>query len=430
MSRIGAVVRWPTRVCQCRLASAAAGILAPVIALRLVVLALGVALGVFYPFIPVILASRGFGPAQIGLVASIGAIGFTLAVPAWGHIADVRLGRARTLQVCAIGGAVAVGALLGPWPQIVIALLFMAHWIFESAWQPLGDALTVNLVDRQGYGRVRLLTSLSFAISSIAAGFLYDAAGFDAAYILAVVAALTIAVAASRVPDVARAELATSDHGPATPARSRAWLGSTGVALRVAPRLGAVLIAVMLINITIISGFTYLPLRLGDLGSPPSDVALSAGVSAIAEIPAMLVAARVAQWIGLRSLFVSSALLYGAVSASWIVLDSAPLIIATRLVSGVAFAWILVCVVLTIARLLPSELQATGQSLYQTFAFGLGAIVANLVGGVLYASIGHAAVFGLGGVLAVVAATMGWFVFPRDVRARRAPPPTGQSRAV
>jgi len=401
-----------------------------VIALRLVVLALGVALGVFYPFISVILASRGLGPAQIGLVASIGAVGFTLAVPAWGHIADVRLGRARTLQICAIGGAVAVGALLGPWPPIVIALLFFAYWIFESSWQPLADALTVNLVDRRRYGRVRLLTSLSFAIASIAAGFLYDQAGFDAAYILAVAATLTIAVAATRVPDVGRADLETPGHGAmtpghgaATPSRSRPWLGSAGVALRVAPRLGAVLVAVMLINITIISGFTYLPLRLADLGSPPSDVALSAGVSAMAEIPAMLVAARVAQWVGLRGMFVVSALIYGGVSASWIVLDSAPLIIATRLVSGVAFAWILVCVVLTIARLLPSELQATGQSLYQTFAFGLGAIVANLVGGVLYANIGHSAVFGLGLVLAIFAATMGWFVFPRDARTRIASAP-------
>lgn len=400
------------------------------IALRLVVLALGVALGVFYPFISVILASRGLGPAQIGLVASIGAVGFTLAVPAWGHIADVRLGRARTLQICAIGGAVAVGALLGPWPPIVIALLFFAYWIFESSWQPLADALTVNLVDRRRYGRVRLLTSLSFAIASIAAGFLYDQAGFDAAYILAVAATLTIAVAAARVPDVGRADLKTPGHGAmtpghgaATPSRSRPWLGSAGVALRVAPRLGAVLVAVMLINITIISGFTYLPLRLADLGSPPSDVALSAGVSAMAEIPAMLVAARVAQWVGLRGMFVVSALIYGGVSASWIVLDSAPLIIATRLVSGVAFAWILVCVVLTIARLLPSELQATGQSLYQTFAFGLGAIVANLVGGVLYANIGHSAVFGLGLVLAILAATMGWFVFPRDARTRIASAP-------
>jgi len=401
-----------------------------VIALRLVVLALGVALGVFYPFISVILASRGLGPAQIGLVASIGAVGFTLAVPAWGHIADVRLGRARTLQICAIGGAVAVGALLGPWPPIVIALLFFAYWMFESSWQPLADALTVNLVDRRRYGRVRLLTSLSFAIASIAAGFLYDQAGFDAAYILAVAATLTIAVAATRVPDVGRADLETPGHGAmtpghgaATPSRSRPWLGSAGVALRVAPRLGAVLVAVMLINITIISGFTYLPLRLADLGSPPSDVALSAGVSAMAEIPAMLVAARVAQWVGLRGMFVVSALIYGGVSASWIVLDSAPLIIATRLVSGVAFAWILVCVVLTIARLLPSELQATGQSLYQTFAFGLGAIVANLVGGVLYANIGHSAVFGLGLVLAILAATMGWFVFPRDARTRIASAP-------
>lgn len=400
------------------------------IALRLVVLALGVALGVFYPFISVILASRGLGPAQIGLVASIGAVGFTLAVPAWGHIADVRLGRARTLQICAIGGAVAVGALLGPWPPIVIALLFFAYWMFESSWQPLADALTVNLVDRRRYGRVRLLTSLSFAIASIAAGFLYDQAGFDAAYILAVAATLTIAVAATRVPDVGRADLetpghgaATPGHGAATPSRSRPWLGSAGVALRVAPRLGAVLVAVMLINITIISGFTYLPLRLADLGSPPSDVALSAGVSAMAEIPAMLVAARVAQWVGLRGMFVVSALIYGGVSASWVVLDSAPLIIATRLVSGVAFAWILVCVVLTIARLLPSELQATGQSLYQTFAFGLGAIVANLVGGVLYANIGHSAVFGLGLVLAILAATMGWFVFPRDARTRIASAP-------
>ena len=400
------------------------------IALRLVVLALGVALGVFYPFISVILASRGLGPAQIGLVASIGAVGFTLAVPAWGHIADVRLGRARTLQICAIGGAVAVGALLGPWPPIVIALLFFAYWIFESSWQPLADALTVNLVDRRRYGRVRLLTSLSFAIASIAAGFLYDQAGFDAAYILAVAATLTIAVAATRVPDVGRADLETPGHGAmtpghgaATPSRSRPWLGSAGVALRVAPRLGAVLVAVMLINITIISGFTYLPLRLADLGSPPSDVALSAGVSAMAEIPAMLVAARVAQWVGLRGMFVVSALIYGGVSASWIVLDSAPLIIATRLVSGVEFAWILVCVVLTIARLLPSELQATGQSLYQTFAFGLGAIVANLVGGVLYANIGHSAVFGLGLVLAILAATMGWFVFPRDARTRIASAP-------
>jgi MFS transporter, PPP family, 3-phenylpropionic acid transporter len=390
-----------------------------VIALRLVVLALGAALGVFYPFIPIILASRGFGPAQIGLIASIGAIGFTLAVPAWGHIADVVLGRARTLQVCAVGGAIAVGLLLGTWPPIVVALLLMAYWIFESSWQPLADALTVNLVDRRGYARVRLLTSLSFAVSSIAAGFLYDRTGFDAAFALTVLLAVAMAVAAGAVPDIDRAELdGAGTPRPAEERRLRPSLGSSGVALRAAPRLVAILAAVLLINITIISGFTFLPLRLGDLGSPPSVVALSAGVSGLSEIPAMLVAARVASRIGLRGIFVSSALIYGAATAAWIVLESPELIIATRVITGIAFAWVLVGTVLTIARSLPAELQGTGQALYQTVAFGVGAIVANIVGGLLYQGFGHAAVFGLGTILAVAAAALGWVAFPYERRPR------------
>ena len=70
--------------------------------------------------------------------------------------------------------------------------------------------------------------------------------------------------------------------------------------------------------------------------------------------------------------------------------------------------------VLTIARLLPPELQGTGQSLYQTVGFGIGAIIANIVGGLLYDLIGSAAVFGVGTVLSLSAAVLGWWVFPRD----------------
>jgi MFS transporter, PPP family, 3-phenylpropionic acid transporter len=384
----------------------------PVTALRLLVLFLGAALGVLYPFIPVILAERGFSPAQIGLVASIGAVGFTLAAPWWGHLADVRLGRSRALQVSAIGGAAAAGALLGAWPPIVIAVLFMAYWIFESAWQPLADALTVNHVDRRGYARVRAMTSLAFALGTIGAGFAYDVTGYQLAFVLTIVLALGMALAAGFVPDIRRAELrgraAVGDdaHG--------GRFGSAGLAFRVAPRLAGVLAAVMILHVAIISGFTFLPLRLGDLGSPPSDVALSAGVSALSEIPAMLVAAAVAARIGLRGMFVGSALIYAGATASWTVLETPSLIIATRAFTGVAFAWVVVGVVLTIARLLPRELQGTGQSLYQTVGFGIAAIIANIVGGLLYDAIGSAAVFGTGTVLSLGAAALGWWVFPPE----------------
>jgi MFS family permease len=381
-----------------------------VFAVRTLVLAVGVALAVFYPFIAVILKGFGFSAGQIGATASIGAVGFTIAVPAWGHLADVRLGRPRTLQVCAIGAGLAIVALVLPWPGVVIAALFAVFWIFEASWQPLVDAITVNALRGRDYGRVRLLTSLSFSVTSIIAGFVYNETGYGAAFVAFGVAALAMAIVAAFVPDVARADLAahTRSLGAKPPWRS----GSAGVALRVAPRLGFVLAAVALLFVGVIGGFTFLPLRLVSLGGSPSDIALASGGGAAAEIPTMLVAATIARRIGLRGLFAGSALLYALCLTTWSVTDAPVVIIATRTLSGVGFAGVIVSVVLTIAALLPAELQATGQSLFQLTAFGIGAIVANIVGGVLYDSLGHAVVFGLAAVMALAASALGWFVFP------------------
>ncbi len=185
------------------------------------------------------------------------------------------------------------------------------------------------------------------------------------------------------------------------------------VALRVQPRLRGVLLAVLLVNIGIIAGFTFLPLRMVALGGSPSDVALIASVGAFAEIPAMLVAGAVAARIGLRGLVAGSALLYAACFVGWAVLDSPALIIATRFASGFAFAGLWVGAVLTMAVLLPPRLQATGQGLYQVTGFGIAAVVANLVGGQVYASLGAEVLFGGAAALAVAAAIVALVVFPR-----------------
>ena len=400
------------------------------IALHILVTAVGVALGVLYPFISVILAGFGFSPTQIGLISSLGAVGFTLAVPAWGHLADVRLGRPRTLQVCAIGAGLAVASLLLPFPPGLIVVGFLLFWVFESSWQPLADAVTVNAVRGRDYARVRTFTSLGFAAGAIIAGRLYDVTGYDLAFVLFAAAAAVILVSSAFLPDVGRADLAghrasaaaaasasaSAAGGPAAPrpeARpGRFSLGSSGVALQVAPRLSLVLLASGLLHISIISGYTFLPLRLIELGGLPSDIALSSGLSAAAEIPAMLVMGGIASRFGVRRIFVASAVLYAACIASWTVLESPTVIVATRAVTGIAFAGVLVSVVLTIARMLPADLQATGQSLFQTTAFGLGAILANLIGGILFGALGPSALFGTMAVLALVAAVVGWLAFP------------------
>ena len=402
------------------------------IALHVLVTSLGVALGVLYPFISVILAERGFSPGEIGLISSLGAVGFTIAVPAWGHLADVRFGRPRTLQLCGLAGGAAIAALLLPLPPLLIVVMFLLFWIFESSWQPLADAITVNALRGRDYARVRLFTSLGFAVSSILAGQLYDRTGYASAFVLFAAAAAVMVVAASALPDVGRADLGAHRSAAAAAVAGRPGaddgkdrrhdggrrrtfsFGSSGVALRVAPRLGLVLLASGLLHVGIVSGFTFLSLRIEALGGSPGDIALASGVSAGTEVPAMLVMGAVAARVGLRAIFTVSALLYAACLLSWTIIDIPLAIVASRFVTGIAFSGVVVGVVMTIAVLLPAELQATGQSLFQTSAFGVAAIAANVVGGLLYETSGHAAVFGLGAVLAVVAAVIGWFAFPRS----------------
>jgi PPP family 3-phenylpropionic acid transporter len=386
-------------------------------AVQLVVIALGAGLGVFYPFLSVILDHLGFDAGAIGLTLALSAVGFTIAVPLWGHLADVSLGRARALIVCGIGAGSAALLLLAPLPAMAIAACIIVFSFFESAWQPLADAISINAIEdqRRDYARIRVLASIAFAIGAVVAGQVYDVAGYRPASVLFAVCAGLMAVAALRVPDVARADLARHDApATATITGSRpTWrFGSSGVALRVAPRLGLVLLAVALVHIGIMGGFTFLPLRLIDLGGGAGDVALLSGLSAAAEIPAMLLAATVAARIGLRGMFVGSAALYGACLASWAVLDTPALIIATRALTGLAFAGFIVSIVLTIAALLPATLQATGQALYQTIGFGLASIIGNALGGLVYGSLGHAAFFAIVALLAFLAAGVGWFGVP------------------
>ncbi|MEJ7697317.1 MAG: MFS transporter [Candidatus Limnocylindrales bacterium] len=167
-----------------------------------------------------------------------------------------------------------------------------------------------------------------------------------------------------------------------------------------------------LLHIGIISGFTFLGLRITELGEVPRRSrsrpacrrpwrshpccwpAGSRGGSACAVCSPRVPCCTGRPWV------------------TWTVLDVPAAIIATRAMTGVAFAGVIVSVVLTIAELLPRELQATGQALYQTTAFGVAAVIANAIGGRLYESVGHSALFGLGAILALAAAILGWLMFP------------------
>jgi PPP family 3-phenylpropionic acid transporter len=380
------------------------------IAMRLTYIASGGALGLVLPFLWVVLQARGFDAGAIGFVSAAAGLSYALAVPVWGHVGDVTLGRARGFQVSAIGAALALIGLGLPLPGVILGAMVVAFIAFESAFSPLGDSLAISILadpSRQ-YGRIRWLQSLAFAVVAIVAGFVYNLVGYGWLPVLwAAGAALTALalVPLARIPQRREVHLAGRRGG------------SIRAALSIQPRLPRILIAIAAVYVGIAASSTFLVLRIVALGGQPSDVALVHGVAALTEAPGMLLASWLARRIGLRALFCLGALAYVICMVGWSVLDSPFAIIATRVLSGVGFAALWFACVLTMSVLLPARLQSSGQALYQLIAAGIAGVLANAIGGLVYQQIG-AGLFLIAAVVTFIGAILAWLCLPDRTESR------------
>jgi MFS transporter, PPP family, 3-phenylpropionic acid transporter len=392
-------------------------------AIRLVFLLLGAAIATVFPFIAVILASRGFDPSGIGLVTAAAALAFTFAVPIWGHLGDVVLGRRRALALGALLGAAAMVVFGLPIPALAIGAAYVMFVLGESGAAPLADALAMNEIASSGrgsYATIRLLTSASYAAVAIVAGFAFDRTGYGPVPLLAAAMYTLLAIAVTFAPDAPRAVI-----GPG----ARRSGGSVRAAFSAAPRLPGVLVVLFLTYLGAVASFTYLPLRIQQLGGSPSDIALAAGASAAVEVPAFVLAGWLVTRIGPRSLFVMSGVVYVLALVGYAVLGTPGPLIAIRILTGFGWAAITVASVVTMALLLPPVLQATGQGLIATTASGVGGVVAGLVGGIVYQHAGPEALFLGLALVSVAGIATGWFVMPGLVRIRPAAPSAGSGGA-
>ena len=127
--------------------------------LRALYLSNGFAVGALYGFVPVLLLSKGFDPALIGLTTSLGSVGYSLALPAWGHVGDILTGPRRALQLACIPAAVFALGLSAPlpiWAVIVCQVVISAG---AGPTAALTDAMTIPVLANASreYSRLRLL---------------------------------------------------------------------------------------------------------------------------------------------------------------------------------------------------------------------------------------------------------------------------------
>lgn len=388
-------------------------------ALRGIYTAIGLSTASVAPFVTVILRERGLDLSTIGLVAAAAALLSTAIVPAWGHLADVLVGRARAFRIGLLVASCTTAALLLHLPLVVVAALFACFTVYASLFIGLGDALAVADLpapERQ-YGALRAHASLSFTVGVVAVGFLYSWAGYGAAPAVFLVWAFVLMLLVGRIPDRTADPTVRASAETAGRERGRRF-GSPGRAFALQPRLAIVLAVFALAFAGLQGALTFIGIRIVELGGQPSDVAISFALAAVAEIPGLVAAGWMGRRFGLRWLFVVSLVMCGLCIMSWGVLPSVVAINATRLVMGLLYGTLMAARVLIVPRMLPESLQATGQVLFQAATLGLGSVAGSVVGGIIYDWFGPTSFFVAAGGVAIIGGLAAWFVLAGPVGAR------------
>lgn len=389
----------------------------PATSIQVLFVLFGLAIAAFFPFFALFLNGRGLSAGRIGVVIATTAFARVLCNPVWGHLSDSTLGRRRALQIGTFGSAIAALALfftssLGS--ILVVAFVFAA---MSATTGPNVDALAlVHLGDDQmhQYGRIRGWESLSYAAGCLVFGFVLELAGVRWAMPINAAAAIVVLVWSSTlVPDRPTHSV---HHGR---------LGTVGAAFRTAPRFWVFLLALLLVWIGFNAAWNFISLKIVAAGGGPLLVGIGTALGGLVEVPVMRSSSTLVRRYGLRVLYVTGCCVYALGFLLWGLISNPTIVSVLTVFEGLGFGLLFTTGVLVIARMLPSSLYSTGQSMAATVSFGLGPILGAGIGGFVFDRFGSVTLYTGASLLALAGATVAWFALsPSALSASEAPPIT------
>jgi MFS family permease len=242
----------------------------------------------------------------------------------------------------------------------------------------------------------------------LAAGFLWLAPGrYRALFLATIVPGLVVIGLLLRLP---------RDRAHEGVARQTAWSADAsrgaGASWRALPPSYFRLLLVLLVFTLGNSTDAYLLLRLSDLGAPIAAIPLLWAALHVVKSATSVGGGWLADRFGRRRLIVSGWVVYAAVYAGFAHLEGLEAVVAVFLAYGLYFGLTEGAEKALIADLVPPGLRGTAFGLYGGL-LGVGALMASLVFGLVWESIGPKAAFGLGALLAMSAAFVLPFAVPR-----------------
>ena len=338
-------------------------------------------IGVYMPFFPVWLETRGLDPTAIGVILSLPILTRVLVTAPLVGIADGRFGARRLLRATGLGLVLAYAALFSASEPYAIASLVIAMAIAQAPLTPLCDLVTTDAVradPRLDYGRIRLWGSVTFLLASVAAGYVVAEAGPDAIVgLLAALALATLGVVPLAVPrslGVGGADTGAHDTG-AHRAKDAGGLP---------PALWLIIAAAACVQASHAGVYAFGSLHWREQGFSEPVIGTLWAVGVIAEILLFAAAGRIVgrQSAGLAFLIVGA----GAAMIRFSLMASEPGLAATfvlQTLHGLSFGATHLSAMAALSRLSPMRLRGRAQGFLST-AVSLGIAAGTVLSGLLY----------------------------------------------
>ncbi len=357
-------------------------------------------IGFFNPFLPLWLDYLGYSVAVVSLMVSLPSATRLYAPYLWGWLSD-RTGHPEVLmRIAALGAALVSLLLWAKWPAWGMLTVLIVLFSMTGAMMPLSESLLVKRMsagghfDARGYGRVRVWGSIGFLTTVLIAGAALERQGLGA-FVVWSTALLSVVVVSTwllpRSPSITGATKRTTSRFK-TSARLR-WM------------YGQLFFHVLAHAVM----YVFYSLYLDELGYSKTTIGALWALSVVAEIvwfytqSYWMKEAHIGRWLVAVSV---AALIRFSALTLWT--EWPAVVWTTQLLHALTFAAHHSLCMSLITRECPPEVRGRAQAMYTTIGYGLAAVVAGLLGGVVVHWVGLRWVFALAAVSAAVAVWMAW----------------------
>ena len=339
--------------------------------------------GVFLPFWPVWLLSRGLNAVDIGIIFACTSAARVFTVPLVAQIADRRGDRKPLIVIFAAISAMLY--LLYPVSQnfgvlLVVSIFASTTWFAGS---PLGESLTIIAAKREGfeYARVRLWGSIAFIVIAIGAGHLLEGRSPDMIYYVGLVVVVIMVGSTLGLPNP-KVEASTSSTFPLLEIlRQPSFLLFLAAAGCVQSSHGVY--------------YAFATIHWRSVGLDDTVIGLLWAEGVIAEIVLFAFAVSV-----LRKLEPEKLIMLGGLAGlvRWSILantDSLPVLILIQVLHAFTFGAAHLGAIHFMARTVPAQLSATAQSVYAAAVMGIASGGSMFLSGWLYGQAAGKAYFAM-----------------------------------